>query len=272
MQNLQDLLQDQQTSTESKSTDTRQFAEKQVDWFNADKGRLNEVDGIDCPKCNNKGKIAFAKKIYEDCDRKEMYVTECECMKQRKTVRYAKQSGMGELLNITSADYIVKEPWQKEAKDLALSFLKDEEKHWFALLGQTGAGKTLLCSAVANCLLKLGVEVRYCVWGLITKDLKQDTFAATGTRELLPELQRVPVLYIDDLFKGKVGEQDVSLMFDLLNYRYNAKLTTLITSELMIGELADIDTAIAGRIRERCGKYLFQATGEEKNYRFKQEE
>lgn len=272
MQNLQSLLQEQKINTESQSCDTRQFAEKQVDWFNADKGRLNEVDGIDCPKCNNKGKIAFAKKIYEDCDRKEMYITECECMKQRKTVRYAKQSGMGELLNITSADYIVKEPWQKEAKDLALCFLKDEEKHWFALLGQTGAGKTLLCSAVANCFLKLGKEVRYCVWGTLVKELKQDMYSQTGTRTLLQKIQSVEILYIDDLLKNSPTKEDKDILFLLINYRCNEKLTTLITSELLIGELADIDTAIAGRIRERCGKYLFQVSGEEKNYRFKQED
>lgn len=265
-------MQEQKTNTESQSSDTRQFAEKQAEWFNSDQGRLNEVDGIDCPKCNNKGKIAFAKKIYDDCDHKEMYITECECMKQRKTVRYAKQSGMGELLNITSADYIVKEPWQKEAKDLAISFLKDEEKHWFALLGQTGAGKTLLCSAVANCLLKLGKEVRYCVWGTLVKELKHDMYSSTGTRTLLPKVQTVEVLYIDDLLKNNPTKEDREILFLLINYRYNAKLTTLITSELMIGELADIDTAIAGRIRERCGKYLFQVSGEEKNYRFKQEE
>lgn len=272
MQNLQSLLQEQKTNTESQSSDTRQFAEKQAEWFNNDQGRLNEVDGIDCSKCNNKGKIAFAKKIYEDCERKEMYITECECMKQRKTVRYAKQSGMGELLKITSADYVVKEPWQKEAKELALSFLKDENGNWFAMLGQTGAGKTLLCSAVANCLLKLGKEVRYCVWGTLVKELKHDTYSPMGTRTLLPKIQSVEVLYIDDLLKKKPTDDDEQFMFDILNYRYNAKLTTLITSELLIGELADIDTAIAGRIRERCGKYLFQVSGEEKNYRFKQEE
>ena len=101
------------------------------------------------------------------------------------------------------------------------------------------------------------------------KELKKDVFSQDGTKEMLNDLINVPVLYIDDLFKGAVSEQDVSLMFDLLNHRYNANKTTIITSERTVEELANIDVALAGRIKERCGKYLKQVVGDGKNYRFK---
>lgn len=56
------------------------------------------------------------------------------------------------------------------------------------------------------------------------------------------------MLYIDDFLKGSNSENSLEIAFDILNYRYNNKLTTLISSELLMNELNAIDAAITGRI------------------------
>lgn len=78
------------------------------------------------------------------------------------------------------------------------------------------------------------------------------------------------VLYIDDFFKGKISETDKTLAFDIINYRYNNSLVTIISSELLLQELIDVDAAIAGRIKQMSADYIVQiAYDDERNYRLK---
>lgn len=261
------LIQEPLTATAYQSCDKRNPAEREADAFNAKVGYLNEKDGIDCPKCKNKGWIAYTKR-YEDCDITTMCTTPCECMKQRATKRHIEQSNLGDLLKFRVRDFNATSEWQKELKQIVVDYIQNGKGYWLALLGSSGAGKTHLCSAVANEFLKQGSEVRYTVWTSMTKELKKDVFSQGSERRMLHDLMNVQVLYIDDLFKGVVSDQDASLMFDLINHRYNTNKTTLITSERTVEELADIDEAIAGRMKERCGKYLRQIVGKGKNYRF----
>ena len=80
----------------------------------------------------------------------------------------------------------------------------------------------------------------------------------------------LPILYIDDFLKGRFTDTDITLAFDLINYRYNNKLTTIITSELTFSQLMGIDAAIAGRIKERSkGFFMEISKGDDKNFRLK---
>ena len=58
------------------------------------------------------------------------------------------------------------------------------------------------------------------------------------------------------------------LAYELINYRYVKKLTTIISSEKQLDELMEIDSAIAGRINEMAGNYLIKIKGKDKNLRF----
>ena len=80
----------------------------------------------------------------------------------------------------------------------------------------------------------------------------------------------VDVLYIDDFFKGKISDTDKTLAFDIINYRFNNNLVTIISSELLLNDLINIDAAIAGRIKQMAGDYIVQiAYDDERNYRLK---
>ena len=79
-------------------------------------------------------------------------------------------------------------------------------------------------------------------------------------KKAMNRLRNAPVLYIDDLFKGSVSEGDVNLAFSILNDRYNSTgKKTIISTELTIDEITEIDDAIAGRIRERSRGFFLKA-------------
>ena len=97
--------------------------------------------------------------------------------------------------------------------------------------------------------------------------------------EKLDFYKNVDVLYIDDLFKtGRSSSEvkqrptqaDINLAFEILNARYIRKKITIISSECTISDLIDIDEAIAGRIKQKCGEFCININPDRnKNYRLK---
>lgn len=75
----------------------------------------------------------------------------------------------------------------------------------------------------------------------------------------------------DQYGRMQPSEADVRIAFELLNYRSNDKsLLTIISSELSLDEIADIDEAIAGRIAQHAaGHCVTVAPDRGKNYRLK---
>ena len=63
-------------------------------------------------------------------------------------------------------------------------------------------------------------------------------------------LKQVTCLYIDDLFKcgGEPTSADKNFTFELLNYRYNNQLPTVISTELTPRQLGVLDGAVGSRI------------------------
>ena len=87
-------------------------------------------------------------------------------------------------------------------------------------------------------------------------------------KETVDKLIRVPVLYIDDFFKGTVSDADINLAFQILNGRYNdSKKRTIISTELSMEQIFSRDEAIGGRIFERSRGFIVNAPDE--NFRMR---
>lgn len=169
--------------------------------------------------------------------------------------------------NLTFDSFMVKSNWQKVMKEIAIDYAKHPEG-WLLLSGQSGCGKTHLCTAVAGSLLNRGIPVRYMQWRLDVVKIKPNYSSVEEADKEMRRYINVPCLYIDDLFKGKITEADVNAMFTLLNGRYAAGRKTIISTELTMDELMVIDSAIAGRIAESCGKHkVIIKPDDSKNYR-----
>jgi len=247
------------------------------DIFNRRVGNLNVADGYNCEKCKNRGGFM---RLTEDG---YPVFRKCTCANTREMIKNLKDSGLADYITKYSFEnYIATEPWQEELKKSAMAFVKDTENNWFFVGGQSGAGKTHICTAITAEFLRQGKKAYYMLWRDEATKIK--SLAAEGEKyeKAIFKLKTINVLYIDDLFKmgkdqsGKVQRPttaDINLAFELINYRYNKKnLITVISSERNISEIMEIDEAIGGRIFELSSKKNYAvniSNNPSKNYRRK---
>ena len=240
---------------------------------NSVQGSLHEEDGHDCPTCKNRGYYEIVKEEYGSWN---AYMRMCECQKVRKVLRNIKRSGIKNTSGISFANYQTEHPWQVVIKTKAEAYAADPRGAWFFMGGQTGCGKTFICTAIALELMKQGKALHYMLWRDEAVRLKAAVVDAPAEYEkAVQSLKQVEVLYIDDLFKMGNGEKptrgDLNLAFEILNHRYNSEKLTIISTEYTIDGLVDIEEAIGGRIAERTrGEYAISIRKDRrKNYRLK---
>lgn len=235
-----------------------------VEAFNSSIGELDKADGYDCPKCKNRGVVAVltARTSYQQAGQ-AMEIVQCSCQKIRAGIMRMKKSGLEHLLKrYRLENFQTNEPWQGAIKDKAQRFIENPVGLFF-IGGQSGCGKTFICTAIARHLLYAGLELRYEMWrdkSVYLKGLigRPDDYAAA-----VNELKAVDVLYIDDFLKVPIGvdaskptSADISLALELVNYRYNAGKTTILSSEWTVNEIAGFDEALGGRIFEMAGEFV----------------
>ena len=248
---------------------TEDYEEQRAQWANETIGSL---PGPHCPGCNDKGYIFERRGV-------ELVSVECCCMKKRRSIWNMKKSGLGDMLERYTFDrFQTLEPWQQAAKQSALDYLSDHAGKWFVATGNPGSGKTHLCTAICGGLLNAGLEVRYMLWRDSATRIKAVVNDSEAYSDLLEPLKRVQVLYIDDFLKSakddrgnaKVTAGDFNLAFELLNARYNSeKLVTIISTELSIEQILDVDEAVGSRIFERSKGYYLRFKGKGKNWRMR---
>lgn len=260
----------------SKPMTPREYEQFKVDGLNATEGKRHEEDGHHCSICKNKGWVI---KLVEHEDGSfHQICSDCKCLEIRNSIMRMKRSGLKDIIRDYTFDkFEDTEPWQKAIKKAAMDYARNPEG-WFFLGGQSGAGKTHLCTAICREFLLAGKRVKYMLW---RDDIVRIKGAVTDSEEygkMIDEFKRIDVLYIDDLFKtGKDKDNapqkptvaDINVAFEIINYRYNNPgLLTIISSELTEDDLIDIDEAIGGRIYERAKAFTI-GKNRDRNYRIK---
>lgn len=268
-----ELIENLRNGEEKKTFTDQEFSQLKANSYNNTIGRMNENDGVECSICKNKGLIMVSQ-LYEPYNYYVEVMKDCECMAKRRTIMQAQKSGLGDYIKKRSNDYIAEQEWQKEYKNKMIDFCKNhaEDNVWFSIIGQSGAGKTLLCSIIANHLLyNINRKVIYITWTDFISRLKRDMMGdnANEVSDYLEEIKNVDVLFIDELLK-KYNETDLKYIIEIINYRYTNNLKTLITSEKTTNELLDIDEATFSRMIEKAGNYIINIEKDRnKNYRLK---
>lgn len=218
-------------------------------------------DGVDCPDCLNRG-YSMEVRHDEKFNRYYSVAVPCQCRKVRAANRRLRKSGLADVVKTKTFDsYETPEEWHKSVKERAVRFCETEGDPWFFMGGQSGAGKTHLCTAIAGRLLEKGKAVRYMLWRDDIAKINAVVNEAEQYGAMMGDLKNAPVLYIDDLFKTGKDDRgnpkqptaaEINRAFEIINYRYNNPgLITVISSERTLSELLDIDEAIAGRIAEK---------------------
>jgi len=257
----------QETKNQIGTSKELSYKDWQVQRWNEDEGTM---PGNDCRICNNKGHIMIIQDGYQA-------LKECKCMPARKSLIRIKKSGLEKLLDEYTFDkFKTEKAWQKHIKDTALNFIENTFGNWFYIGGQVGAGKSHVCTAIVIELINRGNAALYMKWRDDSINMKRSIMSDDQVyADEMNKYKTVKVLYIDDFFKTERGKApsaaDINLAFELLNYRYNNKdLVTIISSELSMQELLDVDEAIGSRIYQRSkGYYLAINKDSSKNMRMK---
>lgn len=224
-----------------------------------------------CEKCRDIGWIPIKQEKTNDI------IVRCDCMRDKKLKGEWKSSGIRtDMCKFTFRNFT---PWNeisKYAKNVAMGYFKEfnniREKRINSILlcGQVGSGKTHLAVAIAINLLETKVKVVYMPYRDVLTDIKQNILDNAYYKKAINKFKTCDVLLIDDLFKGKINETDINIIFEIINYRYLNCLPMIISSELTIDKILTIDEAIGSRIYEMSKSYIIQVENDiRNNYRLK---
>lgn len=218
------------------------------------------IPGTICPDGTRDMETTIICERRHECQKLGQYFTDC-------VERNQKSSGMTpEMKSRTVNAFIATEPWQKTMRNLATSYIGEYRKSgsWLLMAGQSGCGKTHLCSAVCNKLLSDGRPVKYCDWLDLMRSVKAFDY------QKLDQYRDAKYLFLDDLYKRIPSPEESKATMELINHRYRNSLPTIITSERTAPELLAIDEAVVGRIIEKCGRnWCVIDPSPDKNYRMK---
>ena len=218
-----------------------------------------------CPYCKGGGYIikrkstAHSKKVYGD-DRLLDYAEPCpycnggfehkaEEVKQRATIP---DSYLNNLLGDFDWDIYVDAKGNKidvsKQKEFITSFIDDFEKWSDVPLGlyinskTRGSGKTFLASCICNEIIKKYACVTKFVSAIDLIDISK------GDNDPLKPLKECRLLVLDDVGAKLNGQEWLNdILFSIIDYRYQHKLTMIITSNIPLKRLK-IDDRLDSRI------------------------
>jgi len=130
----------------------------------------------------------------------------------------------------------------------ALDYAKNPDG-WIVLLGTNGCGKTHLAAAIGNYQLKKGNPVYF----KVVPDLLDHLRSAFGPEnratydEIFERVKNAPLLILDDFGEQAGTPWAQEKLYQVINYRYNAQLPTVITS---CSSLDDIEARISSRLAD----------------------
>jgi DNA replication protein DnaC len=145
------------------------------------------------------------------------------------------------------------------AFDAANSFANDPHG-WLVFVGTYGCGKTHLAAAIGNYRLAFGEEPIFVVVPDFLDHLRA-TFNPTSNTSydhLFEQVRSASLLILDDLGTQSATPWAREKLYQIFNYRYNAKLPTVITTSNDLGEM---DPRIRSRMLDSrlCSMHLILA-------------
>jgi len=176
----------------------------------------------------------------------------CRCKQAVKDQRAAAElfrlSNLGMLAAKTFATFDALRPGVERAVARAREYAR-RPQGWLTLLGGYGCGKTHLAAAVANTALARGERVYFAVVPDLLDQLRA-TFAADSDAaydDRFGLMRDAALLVLDDLGTESVTAWAKEKLYQLVNYRYNAQLPTVVTTNRALDQ---IDGRIVSRLAD----------------------
>nr|MBC7244921.1 ATP-binding protein [Chloroflexota bacterium] len=184
----------------------------------------------------------------------------CQCkireMEQRRLQDLLRASNLGLLTRMTFDTFVPEghglNPQMQENLRKAYEKARAYAEHprgWLILKGGYGCGKTHLAAAIANYQVELGRPVLFVVVPDLLDHLRA-AFApgsASSFDQRFEAVRTAPLLILDDLGTQSSTSWAQEKLYQILNFRYNAQLPTVITTNC---ELEDLDPRLRSRLVE----------------------
>ncbi|MEE0897554.1 MAG: ATP-binding protein [Acutalibacteraceae bacterium] len=183
----------------------------------------------------------------------EAFKEDAEAQKAEKAKRLREESNLGaRFARRTFENFDADRDRNAYEKCLTYSEqYKDTERNCLLLVGSYGSGKTHLAGAIANKLMDKGVPVLFDTFSGHLNKLKMEFNG--GKSVYLEQMKNVDMLILDDIGKEKITEWSQSIMFDVINYRYEHLLPIVMTSNLRSDALKEyLGGAVWSRLCEMC--------------------
>jgi DNA replication protein DnaC len=130
---------------------------------------------------------------------------------------------------------------------------------WLIFQGVNGCGKTHLAAAIANYRMAQGKPVLFVVVPDLLDHLRS-TFSPDSKisyDEFFEKLKETPLLILDDFGEQSATPWAQEKLYQLINYRYNARLPMVVTTCL---SLEEIETRISSRMVDPMISLVFNIT------------
>jgi DNA replication protein DnaC len=136
---------------------------------------------------------------------------------------------------------------------LAFDFAKNPDG-WLVFMGETGCGKTHLASAIVNYRYEQGKPALFVVVPDLLDHLRSafNPESKISYDRLFESVKTAPLLVLDDFGEQTTNPWVKEKLYQLINYRYNSRLPTVITTRLSLDEImSEVDSSISSRLVDR---------------------
>ena len=133
---------------------------------------------------------------------------------------------------------------------LALRFAEAPDG-WLVLMGQTGCGKTHLAAAIVNYRYQAGKPALFVVVPDFLDHLRSafNPESKMSYDRLFEGVKAAPLLVLDDFGEQTTTPWAREKLYQVINYRYNARLATVVTTRYSLEEILEqVEGAISSRM------------------------
>jgi len=204
-----------------------------------------------CPRCGGAGYVrldvpvgdpAFGKAVLCECREREIEERERKKLRDLSSLRPFDKK--------TFDTFDAALPGVREAHEVAGRYAEDPQG-WLVLQGGYGCGKTHLAAAIAHRREDAGDTVFFSIVPDLLDHLRA-AFAPTSEMTydaLFDRIREAGLLVLDDLGSENATAWATEKLFQIINYRYNYRMPTVITTNKTL--LSHMDDRIRSRLSDR---------------------
>jgi DNA replication protein DnaC len=177
----------------------------------------------------------------------------CSCKERQIEERHQSElrrlSSLDPFTDKTFATFDASVPGVREAYDVACRYAADPQG-WLVLMGGYGVGKTHLAAAIAHERLNEGSPVFFSIVPDLLDHLRATFAPAAEIRydDMFDRIREAGLLILDDLGAENGTAWATEKLFQLINYRYNFRIPTVITTNNRL--LSHMDERIRSRLSD----------------------